>query len=285
MEKFRVASVQMNALMSDLDHNIEVHDRIAREAADDKCRLVMFPELSVTSHFGATEASDLAEPSDSGRIFETMRDLAKELDIVISYGFCEIANGSFYNSQALMGPHGLIGVQRKVHASGDEYFYFRMGREFHVFDLGFCKIGTLICFDVTFFESWRVMALKGAELLLLPHAARSGRGEERTLEEQKKQIRRELDNAPAKNGVYGSDNGVFGVFANQFGYNGHSTHGGGTYIYGPDGELLAKGTPKLEDQWIAADIDPEVLHDARARKGTVMRCRRPEVYGEISRMI
>jgi len=285
MENFIVAAVQMNALRGDLDHNLGVHERFTREAADAGAKLVMFPELSTTAHFGDRDATQLAQPAAKGRIHDTMHGLAKETGLVISYGQCEIASGTHYNSQMLMSPEGLVGVQRKVHASGDEYFYFRMGRSFEVFDLGFCTVGTLICYDVTFFEAWRVLSLKGAEVLLLPHAARSGRGEERTDEEQLEQIKRELDNAPGRNGIFGGDNNVFGVFANQFGYNGHSTHGGGTYIFGPDGKLITRGEPKLEDLMITAELDPGFLHESRQGGNNVMKSRRPEVYGEITRMI
>ena len=285
MEKFKVAAVQMNALKGDLDHNLAVHERFTRQAASEGCALVMFPELSATAHFGDVAAADLSQPVDKGRVHDTMLALARETGIVISYGLCEEAHGTMYNSQVLIGEKGVIGVQRKVHASSDEYFYFRMGRSFEVFDLGFCTVGTLICYDVTFFESWRVMALKGADVLLLPHAARSGRNQERTREEQLEQIRKELDGAPGRNGVFGADNGVFGVFANQYGYNGHSTHGGGAYIFGPDGKLITKGEPLLEDLMITAELDPAVQHASRARGNHPMKTRRPEVYGEITRMV
>ena len=285
MEAFKIAAVQMNALRGDLDHNLSVHERFTRMAAGEGCALVMFPELSATAHYGDVSAADLSEPADRGRIHDTMLALAKDTGIVISYGQCEEAHGTVYNSQMLMGPKGLIGVQRKMHASVDEYFYFRMGRSFEVFDLGFCTVGTLICYDVNLYESWRVMALKGADVLLLPHAARSGRGQERTRDEQLEQIQKELDSCPGKNGIFGADNAVFGIFANQYGYNGHSTHGGGAYIFGPDGNLITKGEPRLDNLMITADLDPDLLHTCRARVSHPLKTRRPEVYGEITRMI
>ena len=284
MDRIKVAAVQLNALRDDLDHNLALHDRFAREAAADGCALVMFPELSVTAHFGDPAATAPAEPASSGRIYETMRSLAADLGIVISYGFCESAHGSFYNAQALMGPDGLIGVQRKVHASGDEYFYFRMGRSLNTFDIGFCRVGTLICYDVLFFEAWRTLALKGAEVILMPHAARSGRGTELPVEEQQKVIKEQLGNTK-NNTVYAEANGAFAVFANQYGYNGHSTHSGGAYIIAPDGTIIAQGEPVLEDTWISAELDPQVQYDVRNRSGHPLRMRRPEVYGELTRMI
>ncbi len=283
MDKFKVATVQMNAMRGDLEGNLAIHDRFAREAAADGCALVMFPELSVTAHFGDSEATALAEPA-SGRIAGTMIELAKDLGIVISYGFCEIAHGSFYNAQALVGPDGMIGVQHKVHASGDEYLYFRMGRSLHVYDVGFCRIGTLICYDVVFFEAWRALALDGAEVILMPHAARSGRGVEVSIEEQRDIIARQIGDTKS-NSVFTEANGAYAVFGNQYGYNGHSTHSGGTYVLDPKGEVMVAGEPVLEDLWISVELDPELLHDARNRSNHPLRMRRPEVYGALTRMI
>ena len=66
------------------------------------------------------------------------------------------------NTYSLVGPGGLLGLQRKVHASYDEFFHFRQAYEWTVADLGLCKVGTAICHDSDFFESWRILALKGA---------------------------------------------------------------------------------------------------------------------------
>ena len=52
MEKFKIAAVQMNALKDDLDHNIKTHMRFIEETSEAGCHLVMFPELSVTAHYG-----------------------------------------------------------------------------------------------------------------------------------------------------------------------------------------------------------------------------------------
>lgn len=55
MERLKIAAVQMNALKDDLDHNIEKHIHFIEETAKAGCGLVMFPELSVTTHFRRDE--------------------------------------------------------------------------------------------------------------------------------------------------------------------------------------------------------------------------------------
>ena len=283
METFKVAAVQMNALKGDLEHNLDVHRRFTAEAAEAGCKLVLFPELGTTAHFGDPSALEFAEPTTGGPVFTEMCALAKKHDIVISYGFCENAHGTTYNAQSLVGPKGFIGIQRKVHASWDEYFYFRMGRTLEVFDLGFAKVGTLICFDSGFFEAWRALALKGAEVILLPHAARIARDKE--LPPEKILERMKTDNrAPTKESVYAKDNSVFAVHCNQVGYNGYATHGGGAHVIGPDGEIIAKAELSLDDLIIVADLDADTLRSA-CDGNSIMRLRRPELYGGLSEMI
>jgi N-carbamoylputrescine amidase len=281
METFRIAAVQMNALKGDLDHNLDVHRRFTAQAAEAGCRVVLFPELGVTAHFGDPAVLEFAEPTAGGPVFSEMCRLAKQHDIIISYGFCEQAHGTFYNAQSLVGPEGFIGIQRKVHASWDEYYCFRMGRTLDVFDLGFCRVGTLVCFDSEFFEVWRVLALKGADVLLLPHAGRSGRGKEIPPDEILNGLKARDASVPGKKGAYAKDNAVFAVQCNQVGYNGHSTHSGGAYVVGPDGELVVKAEPSLDDLMITAELDAAVLTGAR-RKNAIMRQRRPEMYGELT---
>jgi len=284
MESFRVAAVQMNAMRGELELSLEIHERFARAAAGAGCRLALFPELGVTGHYGDEQVTEFAEEAESGKIWETMSSLARELGIFISYGLCEAAHGTFYNSQVLAGPEGMVGVQRKMHASKDEYFHFRMGREFGVFDLGFARAGTLVCFDSNFFEGWRVLALMGADVVLLPHASRSGWGKEIAEAEQKKSLQKTLDGLPGRYGRYAADNSVYAVFCNQAGYNGHSTHSGGAYVLGPGGGVVERSEPVTDALMITADLDADALEESR-RRNAVMRCRRPEVYGEITRML
>jgi predicted amidohydrolase len=284
MLDFSVMAVQMNALKEDIPHNLEMHMRFIAKASDAGCKLVVFPELSVTAHYGEEGVVRSAQRLD-GDIAAAMQAAAEKHHIVVGYGFCELAHGTYYNSHALVGPQGVLGVQRKVHASFDEYFHFRMGRSLEVFDLGFCKIGTLICFDQGFCEAWRCLALKGAEVVLLPSAGRTGWGEQIPEETQKEQLVKRLEGLPGAAGVHAAENGVFAVSCNQVGFNGHSTHGGGAYIVNPLGELLAKSEPVLDDVSVVTLLDPGLLDQARQSPHHPLKTRRPELYGELTRMI
>lgn len=84
------------------------------------------------------------------------------------FGFAEKAD-AVYNSAALAGPSGILGVYRKVHLFDRETILFAPGNlGFKVFDLPIGKVGVMICFDWFYPESARSLALKGAQLIAHP---------------------------------------------------------------------------------------------------------------------
>lgn len=280
--KFRAAAVQMNARVGDARGNLDTHCEFIARAAKEGCALVVFPELSVTAHFGAPEAVAEAECLD-GEFCRRIAGEAGRHNLTVSFGLCERAEGTFFNTQVLMGPLGIIGTQRKTHPSGDEYLYFGRGNDLRVEDAGSARVGTLVCYDSTFPETWRVLALRGAEVILLPHASRSGRGVELPADKQLEGLRSLTEHFPRDHATHCKANAVFAVFCNQWGFNGHSTHEGGAWIVAPNGQVLVRSEPVLEDTMIVAEIDLAEVERIRRRPNCTLRTRRPELYGEITK--
>ena len=81
------------------------------------------------------------------------------------------------------------------------------------------------------------------------------------------------------------DNGVFAVFSDQVGFDGHSSHVGGAYVLAPDGSMLAKSEPAVGCGWIAVELDPELLARARENPWFALKKRRPEAYGELTALL
>ncbi len=295
MKQFKVAATQLAVRQLDVEGNLDAHFQLIGQAAEAGCQLVVFPELSVTGHNGTPEITRAAEPSD-GMICRAIHEAARRHGIVVGYGFCELFRGTHYNAYALVGPEGMIGIQRKVHASFDEFFRFRQAYEWSVFDLGFCRVGTAICHDSDFFESWRILALKGAEVILLPHANRKMIGADGTLTfdgsawqapealllEAQRDLIAERPAVPRLHDVVARDNGVFAVFSDQVGFDGDSTHVGGAYILAPDGSMVARNRESIESQIIWADLDPAILRKVRENPVFPLLKRRPETYGELT---
>jgi predicted amidohydrolase len=169
----RLAIVQTKPSFGKNEVNIHTATEQMREVPAD---LYVLPELFNTGYNFATpdEVDRVAEKSD-GATFRAMIGFAQRNSCYVAYGFAERAD-QIYNSAALVGPSGLLGVYRKVHLFDRENLFFKPGNlGFPVFELPFGRVGLMICFDWMYPEAARSLALKGAQLiahpsnLVLPH--------------------------------------------------------------------------------------------------------------------
>ena len=171
MQATRVAAVSMNGFLGESERVLAGIDDWCGRAASAKVDLALFPELVVHGHC-TPKTWELAEPVPEGPSVCRLSDIARRHRVVLSVGLSEKERDIVYNTQVLVGPNGYIGKQRKLHLSRDEVNYYKGGRDILVFDIGHCKVGTVICYDNQFPEIARVLALRGAEVLLMPLAAR-----------------------------------------------------------------------------------------------------------------
>jgi 5-aminopentanamidase len=169
----RLAIVQTNPTFGEVEKNIDDALSMMETAAAD---LYILPELfnSGYNFVDERETKSLAESAE-GPTFQTMSTWSNKQSSYVIYGFAEQAD-NLYNSAALVGPEGLIGVYRKVHLFDRENLFFAPGNlGFPVFNLPFGTVGIMICFDWIYPESARSLSLKGAQLiahpanLILPH--------------------------------------------------------------------------------------------------------------------
>lgn len=282
MKDLTVAAVQMNAELGRVEDNLRKVRAWTAKASKSAADLVVFPELAITGHWCSSDSWKVSQAVPGGPAVAEVEKLARRHRLHISVGIGEKEQGVQYNTQVLVGPKGYIGKQRKLHMSSDEYFYFRTGTEMPVFDIGKCRIGTVICYDNVFPEVPRILALKGAEVVLSPHAARFGkwktRGQRRIVADQKKFYRK----------VYASrayDNGVFYVIVNQAGQAGEDTnHAGGTMALDPKGDVVAESKTKvIEEEMVLARLESSLYEKRRSSRCFNLLTRRPEIYGEIAR--
>jgi predicted amidohydrolase len=162
----RVAVVQTNPIFGEVKKNIQ--DALSLMETN-KADLYVLPELFNTGYnfSDETEALSLAEPVQ-GTTYKSVAEWTKEKKCYVVYGFAE-NDGKLYNSAALVGPDGFIGLYRKVHLFCRENIFFEPGNlHFPVFDLPIGKIGIMICFDWIYPESARSLTLKGAQLIAHP---------------------------------------------------------------------------------------------------------------------
>ena len=166
-----VAAVQMDVRLGEKTANLEAIRERSAEAARLGARLVVFPECVLTGYCFESfeEARALAEPA-AGPSAAAIAELCREHSVHIVYGYIEEDGGRIYNALRLVGPEGALGGYRKVHIPhlGLDFFVTPGDRPFDVVETPICRIGMNICYDGAFPESSRLLALAGAELIVLP---------------------------------------------------------------------------------------------------------------------
>jgi omega-amidase len=177
--------------------------------------------------------------------------------------------GTMSNSAVLIGADGAVaGVYRKTHLPGEEKHYFGAGTELPVFDTPLGRLGLLVCADNSFPEAARVLALRGAEILVVPYNVR-------------RMPNLELYVAMTATRAY--ENQVFVVACNRVGQDGDAIFQGRTAIAAPSGEILARAQAE-EEGIVRASLDAELLVRARLFQSRY-RDRRPDLYRALGEQV
>lgn len=266
-------------------------ETMVRQAADAGARLVVLQELHTGSYFCQTEETrqfDRAEPIP-GPSCERFGALTAELGIVLVTSLFERrAPGLYHNTAVVFEQDGTIaGTYRKMHIPDDpgfyEKFYFTPG------DLGFTPIrtsvgtlGVLVCWDQWYPEAARLMALAGADLLIYPTAI--GWDPHDTTEEQERQ-RIAWETVQRGHAVA---NGLPVLSVNRVGFEASPNSQaagilfwGSSFIAGPQGELLARGSIDQEEI-ITCELDLGRCEAVR-RIWPFLRDRRIDAYQDLTR--
>ncbi len=293
MQTIRVAAVSMNGEFSKQQQVLERIADFCEQAVSENAEFVLFPELIVHGHC-TPNTWELAEPVPDGPGTARLAEFARQFHLFLCVGMSEKEADIVYNTMVLLGPDGYIGKQRKLHMSRDETTFYKGGREISVFDIGKCKIGTVICYDNQFPEIARIAALKGADVILMPHAAREARWDD-TPESEAAAREKVFDFFTSSYRMRARENACFCVFADQAGRAGYVEslprdhynqphHPGGALIIGPGGELLRHAQlERIRDEMIVNDLDASLLSKARSHPNYTLRTRRPELFGELVR--
>lgn len=170
-EEFRVSAVQMDVRFGEKAANLDRMAAFAREAAGEGAALVVFPECVLTGYcFESREEGCEYAESIPGPAVESVTSICRELDLHVVFGLLESAEEKLYNALALVGPEGLLGSYRKAHLPhlGIDHYVDAGENLSTVHQTPFCRLGMNICYDGAFPESARLLALAGADLVVLP---------------------------------------------------------------------------------------------------------------------
>ena len=179
--RIKVCAVQMSPSIDTGSSLVKAADFLSM-AAKNKANIVCFPELFLMNWFLQDKSPEKileninAAEDLEGKTVGFFREQAKKFNLVIIVPFFEKFGNNFYNSSVVINEDGEIaGVYRKVHLPDVEYYYeksfFSSGNEFPVFETTFGNIGIQMCWDNFYPESSRILALKGAEIILAPTAS------------------------------------------------------------------------------------------------------------------
>lgn len=273
---------------SDREQNVTRIDQKIRKLSRDGAELIVLQELHNGLYFCQTEdvaLFDHAEPIP-GPSTEHFGALAKECGVVLVLSLFEKrATGLYHNTAVVMEKDGSIaGKYRKMHIPDDpayyEKFYFTPG------DLGFTpiqtsvgKLGVLVCWDQWYPEAARIMALRGAQLLIYPTAI--GTESTDTPHEQARQLEAWITvqrGHAVANGIPLVAVNRVGFEADPSGATGGISFWGNSFICGAQGELL---------QHLGTDEDTAIVEVPLQRSEQVrrwwpfMRDRRIDAYDSI----
>lgn len=267
----KVGLVQQ-ANTADRAANIEKLQRHIRQAAAEGAELVVLQELHNGLYFCQTEDTtlfDQAEPIP-GPSTELFGALAKELGIVLVLSLFERrAPGLYHNTAVVLERDGSIaGKYRKMHIPDDpayyEKFYFTPGDlGFEPIDTSVGRLGVLVCWDQWYPEAARLMAMRGAELLIYPTAI----GWESSDTEEEKA--RQLGAWVTVQRGHAVANGLPVISVNRTGHEpdpSGQTNGirfwGNSFVAGPQGELITT-LPNDEETVRVVEVDKQRSEQVR----------------------
>jgi predicted amidohydrolase len=197
-------------------------------------------------------------------------------DVVVCIGYTEDAPGGPYSSAVCVNGDGLLGHHRKVHLPPGERAAFGAGAGFSAFDTPIGRIGMLVCYDKTFPEAARQLALDGAGLIASLSAWPVCRVDPASWTRRDVQVRHFnlLDQTRAL------ENQVVWVSSNQVGRLGRLRFAGQSKVVDPRGRVLAKTGTRAGTALARVDA-PSVVAAARNRL-SYLDDRRPLAYTELT---
>lgn len=256
--------------------------------------LLAFSEMATTAYFCGTNDRKYFQWAQSvpGPATDRFCELARRYRVNVCLPLFErgLHHGQYFNSAVFIDRDGnivhgrlpdgtIVNCYRKNHISDNysgaagtnEKFFFRPGPGFPVFDLDIGRVSALICYDRSFSESWRMLALQGVELVLVMAAI--------AIKHRAESWVYELRSAAVQNGVFvGAVNkgGPEHVEADRL-FSGRSL------VIDPFGEILAEGPPDAGNVVVPATIDLGQV-EAHGHRYHYMRDRRPEIYDLLTRI-
>jgi predicted amidohydrolase len=266
--ELKVGVVQMDCELKDKAYNIKKAEEYIDKVASN-VDILCFPELFTTGyHLGLinNEFYSLAE-TIPGLTTERLSEKAQQYKTAIIGNIVEkddLQEGVLYDTTFFINEHGeYVGKYRKAHLYPTEHQFFCSGSEFPVFEVCGVKVGSAICYDHAFGEMFRIMALKGAEVIFIPSGI-------------PKNFEYLMD---LRTQARAQDNQIFTVAVNRAGKEGEITYCGNSQIVDPRGAVICKAGD--EEEVLIGTIDLSLIKKERLQE-PVFRSRRADLYKDLT---
>ncbi len=272
----RIAVAQMEPRIGETAWNLAHSLSLIERAAGHGANLVVLPELCSTGYVFETreEAFALAEEMPAGPTCRAWMAEAAKRGLFLVAGIAERDGDRLFNSAVLIGPEGFIGRYRKLHLWGEETLFFEPGDiGLPVYPTRIGRIGICVCYDGWFPETYRLMALQGADIVCVPTNWVPVHNESKDGLEMSTLLVMAAAHA----------NSIFIAAADRVGVERGQPFLGRSLIVGCDGWPLVGPASATEEAILYADAN---LSDARRKRNwnefnQVLRDRRVDVYDEM----
>src|SRR6266702_3614121 len=253
---------------------------LLEQAAREQVELIAYPEMALTTYFPKRIRPDFDqffETEVPPKALEPLLRRAAEARVAVHVGFCEKADGKYFNTALLTDREGrLCGTFRKIHLPGTkapdgfaqvfEPYYFAHGDTgYKVFDAAGARVGIAICQDRRYPESYRALALQGAEVILVGYNTPAS------------PLALDLNELCLRSGAYANLCFVVGVA--KAGVEDGVELIAGSAIVSPLGQVLARAATN-GDELVVARIDLDQMLPVRKRWNFLGR-RQPQHYGRL----
>lgn len=239
-----VALIQMSCV-ADPARNVQTALSHVAQAARGGAKLVCLPELFRSLYFCQKQdykCFQLAEPIP-GPTTQLLSAAAKKHKItLVSSLFEKRTGGLYHNTAVIFGPNGkILGTYRKMHIPDDpgfnEKFYFTPGDTgFQPIDTPVGRLGILVCWDQWYPEAARLMALRGAQILIYPTAIGWARGEKKDVCQTQRNAWQTIQRSHA------IANGLFVLSINRTGRENNLDFWGTSFVSNPMGHVVAEAS-------------------------------------------
>ncbi len=261
----RLAVGQMAPTIGETEANLGKMNEILASASDNEVDVLVLPELTNSGYVfnSQDEVDSLSEEIPDGEFSEVLKGWSESGGLVVA-GLCERQDGKHYNSAAVFGNGKHVYTYRKIQLFSREKEWFLPGNEEPpVIEYNGHHYGVMVCFDWAFPEISRILALKGAQVILHP-------------------ANLVLPFCPDAMITRSIENRVFTATSGRTGEEREVCFIGGSQITTPIGEVLCR--MKAEHNGLLwADVDlSEADNKTITKQNDVLTDRRPDLYKRIT---